>query len=42
MLYGFNVAEDMIHGLANWMDGHGLGRLSDLIGAAVGNVVDWR
>jgi dihydropyrimidine dehydrogenase (NAD+) subunit PreA len=41
MTYGFKIVEDMISGLSNWMDQKGYANLSQVIGAAVGNVVNW-
>ena len=41
MVYGFKVVEDMIDGLGNWMDAKGYRRLSDFVGKAVPNFVDW-
>jgi dihydropyrimidine dehydrogenase (NAD+) subunit PreA len=41
MVYGFKVVEDMVDGLANWMDAKGYARLTDFVGKAVPNFVDW-
>src|SRR3954466_1354319 len=41
MVYGFKVVGDMIDGLNNWMDEKGHRRLSDFVGKAVPNFVDW-
>jgi dihydropyrimidine dehydrogenase (NAD+) subunit PreA len=41
MVYGFKVVEDMIDGLANWMDGKGYRTLPEFIGKAVPNFLDW-
>jgi dihydropyrimidine dehydrogenase (NAD+) subunit PreA len=41
MMYGFKVVEDMIDGLANWMDGKGYRALPEFVGKAVPNFVDW-
>jgi dihydropyrimidine dehydrogenase (NAD+) subunit PreA len=41
MTYGFRIVEDMIDGLSDWMDQKGYKTLSDFIGMAVPNVVDW-
>ncbi len=41
MHYGFKIVEDMISGLANWMDEKGYRSLDDFRGAAVPNYVDW-
>ena len=42
MVYGFRIIDDMIDGLANWMDARGYAAPGDFIGAAVPNVVDWQ
>ncbi len=42
MHYGFKIVDDMIDGLANWMDGKGYRRLDDFRGLAVPNVTDWQ
>jgi len=42
MTYGFKIVEEMITGLANWMDEKGYGRLDDFAGRAVRNVTDWQ
>jgi dihydropyrimidine dehydrogenase (NAD+) subunit PreA len=42
MHYGFKIVEDMISGLANWMDGKGYPDLAAFRGAAVPNYVDWK
>ncbi|HEV3277112.1 MAG TPA: NAD-dependent dihydropyrimidine dehydrogenase subunit PreA [Terriglobia bacterium] len=41
MHYGFRMVEDMLDGLASYLESKGLGRLDDLIGRAVPNVADW-
>ncbi len=41
MHHGFRIVEDMIDGLANWMDGKGYRSLDDFRGAAVKNYVHW-
>ncbi|MEO8629266.1 MAG: NAD-dependent dihydropyrimidine dehydrogenase subunit PreA [Betaproteobacteria bacterium] len=41
MVYGFKVVEDMIDGLSNWMDSKGYGALSEFVGKAVPNFVNW-
>ncbi len=41
MVYGFKVVEDMIDGLANWMDSKGYRSVADFVGKAVSNFVDW-
>jgi dihydropyrimidine dehydrogenase (NAD+) subunit PreA len=42
MHYGFKIVEDMVSGLANWMDEAGLAGLDALCGRAVPNYVEWR
>ncbi|HET6223833.1 MAG TPA: NAD-dependent dihydropyrimidine dehydrogenase subunit PreA, partial [Dongiaceae bacterium] len=42
MHYGFKIVDDMIDGLANWMDGKGYCTLDDFRGRAVANVTDWQ
>jgi dihydropyrimidine dehydrogenase (NAD+) subunit PreA len=41
MHYGFKIVDDMISGLANWMDGKGYKSLRDFQGLAVPNFVHW-
>jgi dihydropyrimidine dehydrogenase (NAD+) subunit PreA len=41
MHHGFRIVEDMIDGLANWMDGKGYRTLDDFRGRAVRNYVHW-
>jgi dihydropyrimidine dehydrogenase (NAD+) subunit PreA len=41
MVYGFKVVEDMIDGLNNWMDAKGYRTVSEFVGKAVPNFVDW-
>jgi dihydropyrimidine dehydrogenase (NAD+) subunit PreA len=41
MTYGFKVVEDMLGGLANWMDAKGYRTLNEFVGKAVPNFVDW-
>ncbi|MGH7187372.1 MAG: NAD-dependent dihydropyrimidine dehydrogenase subunit PreA, partial [Pseudomonadota bacterium] len=41
MVYGFKVVEDMIDGLNNWMDAKEYRTVSQFIGKAVPNFVDW-
>lgn len=41
MVFGFKIVQEMIDGLNNWMDGKGYRRLSDFVGKAVPNFVDW-
>ncbi len=42
MHYGFKIVDDMIDGLANWMDDKGYARIEDFRGKAVPNVTDWQ
>ena len=42
MTYGFRVVQEMIAGLAGWMDDKGHAGLGDIIGRAVPNVTDWQ
>jgi dihydropyrimidine dehydrogenase (NAD+) subunit PreA len=42
MHYGFRIVDDMIAGLANWMDQKGYRTLEDFRGRAVPNVTDWK
>ncbi len=42
MHYGFRIVDDMIGGLAQWMDSKGYARLDDFRGRAIGNVTDWQ
>jgi len=42
MTYGFKIVEEMIAGLANWMDEKGHLTLDDFTGRAVRNVSDWQ
>ena len=41
MHYGFRIVEDMIDGLANWMDARGFRTLADFRGKSLERVVDW-
>jgi len=41
MHYGFKIVDDMISGLANWMNEKGYARIADFQGAAVPNYVHW-
>ena len=41
MHLGFRIVDDMISGLANWMDAKGYTRIKDFQGAAVPNFVHW-
>ena len=42
MVYGFKIVEDMIDGLANFMDAHGYRTIADFRGKAVATVTDWQ
>src|SRR5262252_924934 len=42
MVYGFKIVQDMIDGLANFMDEQGYKTVADFQGKAVGSVTDWQ
>jgi dihydropyrimidine dehydrogenase (NAD+) subunit PreA len=42
MHYGFKIVDDMIDGLAIWMDAKGYRRLEDMRGLAARNTTDWQ
>ncbi|HET6632908.1 MAG TPA: NAD-dependent dihydropyrimidine dehydrogenase subunit PreA [Rhodanobacteraceae bacterium] len=42
MVYGYKIIDDMLDGLARWMDSKGYQRLDDFIGRALPNLVDWK
>ena len=42
MLYGFKIVQDMIDGLADYMDSHGHATLASFQGRAVSSVTDWQ
>jgi dihydropyrimidine dehydrogenase (NAD+) subunit PreA len=42
MVYGFKIIEDMVDGLANWMDDKGYATCGDFVGGAIPNVTDWQ
>jgi dihydropyrimidine dehydrogenase (NAD+) subunit PreA len=42
MVYGFKIVEDMIDGLANFMDEHGHETIAGFQGRAVASVTDWQ
>ncbi|MCR8723213.1 NAD-dependent dihydropyrimidine dehydrogenase subunit PreA [Frigidibacter sp. ROC022] len=42
MTYGFKVVQEMISGLAEWMDEKGHASVAAVSGRAVGNVTDWQ
>jgi dihydropyrimidine dehydrogenase (NAD+) subunit PreA len=42
MLYGFKIVEDMIDGLASYMDAQGYATLDDWRGKALPSVTDWQ
>jgi dihydropyrimidine dehydrogenase (NAD+) subunit PreA len=42
MHYGFKIVDDMIDGLANWMDEKGYVRVADFAGRAVPNFTEWQ
>jgi len=41
MLHGFRIVDEMIDGLSDWMESKGYRTLSDVIGKANKNVVNW-
>ncbi|MBI1787521.1 MAG: NAD-dependent dihydropyrimidine dehydrogenase subunit PreA, partial [Acidobacteria bacterium] len=41
MHYGYRIVEDMIDGLANWMDQKGFKTIADFRGASLARVVNW-
>ena len=41
MLRGYRIVEDMIEGLAYWMQSHGYTRLDDFVGKAVPSFSEW-
>ena len=41
MTHGFKIVEDMVGGLANWMDEKGYRTTRDFLGAAIPNFVNW-
>ncbi len=42
MHFGFRIVDDMVTGLANWMDAGGHGQIDDFRGRAVPNITDWQ
>ena len=42
MVYGFKIVQDMIDGLANFMDEHGHRTITSFQGRAVASVTDWQ
>jgi dihydropyrimidine dehydrogenase (NAD+) subunit PreA len=42
MHYGYRIVEDMIDGLANWMDEKGFRTLDDFRGLSLPKIVDWK
>src|ERR1700730_11087274 len=42
MHYGFRIVEDMIDGLANWMDERGFRTIEDFRGRSLPKVTDWQ
>jgi dihydropyrimidine dehydrogenase (NAD+) subunit PreA len=41
MHHGFRIVADMIDGLSNYLDGRGIGAVSEIIGKTVPRFVDW-
>jgi len=42
MVYGYKIVDDMIEGLAQWMQSKGYARLDDFVGRALPKLVDWK
>jgi dihydropyrimidine dehydrogenase (NAD+) subunit PreA len=42
MTYGFKVVQEMISGLSQWMDEHGIASVDEVVGRAVPKVKDWK
>lgn len=42
MHYGFRIIEELNDGLSTWMEAKGFSRLTDFIGMASSNIVDWK
>ncbi len=42
MVYGFRIVQDMVDGLSNFMDAQGYTSVAQMVGRAVGSVVDWQ
>ena len=42
MTYGFKVVQEMISGLSEFMDNHGLASVDEIVGRAVPKVKDWK
>ncbi len=42
MTYGFKIVDELISGLAQWMDDNGHGSVEAVVGRAVPNVTDWQ
>jgi dihydropyrimidine dehydrogenase (NAD+) subunit PreA len=42
MHYGYRIVEDMIDGLANWMDEKGFATIGDFCGLSVPKVTEWK
>jgi dihydropyrimidine dehydrogenase (NAD+) subunit PreA len=42
MHYGYRMVEDMIDGLANWMDEKGFAAVDDFLGRSVPRVTEWK
>jgi dihydropyrimidine dehydrogenase (NAD+) subunit PreA len=41
MVYGFKIVQEMIDGLSDWMDAKGYRSVSEFVGRATRNFVDW-
>jgi len=42
MTYGFKVVQEMISGLSQWIDEHGIASVDEVVGRAVPKVKDWK
>jgi dihydropyrimidine dehydrogenase (NAD+) subunit PreA len=42
MTYGFKIVQEMIDGLANYLDEKGIASVDALVGRAVPSIVDWK
>ena len=42
MVYGFKIIDDLVDGLANYLDKKGFASVSELVGKAVPSVTDWQ
>jgi dihydropyrimidine dehydrogenase (NAD+) subunit PreA len=42
MVYGFKIIDDLVDGLANYLDGKGFASVGEIVGKAVPSVTDWQ